>query len=273
MNRSIPSWLDTLRANLDLKRAPGQPTGVARLLLMILLADGGDAMLVSAPIKRLSWLTDADESLVRRALRLLVHRKAIERVSHHSGAAWRILLASDATADNPSAGARVFWPVPPNWGGEDQTKAIRTLLSALGNRNRVAVIFLLYQFSRPPELPGCFPLVPNQTWTAGVLGTSVHTVYRAKLNAIQIGIATEHEDGLLAFADPGSWSEILRRRTGLAKPATHTAPTKASSIPTSSAARAPEGPESSSERSAPPSWEGGRLPSETAANLSCRDVG
>jgi hypothetical protein len=207
VNRSIPSRLDTLRANLDLKRAPGQPTGVARLLLMILLADGGDAMLVSPPIKALSWLTDADESLVRRALRLLVERKAIERVSHHSGAAWRILLASDATADNPSARARVLWPVPRNWGGEDQTEAIRTLLSALGNRNRVAVIFLLYQFARPPELPGCFPVVPNQTWAAGVLGTSVHTVYRARLNAIQIGIATEHEDGLLTFADPGSWPE------------------------------------------------------------------
>jgi hypothetical protein len=228
--------------------------------------------------KRLATLTGTDEPSVRRALRLLVERKAIEQ-TFSPRKAWRILLASDATAGNPNPRARVFWPVPPTWReGEDQTKALRALLAALGkkNRNRVAAIALLYQFARPPKLPGYLPVPPNQTWVAQVLGTSYSTVHRAMLDAIELGIATEHDDGLLTFEDPGSWPEILHASgdspdAAAVTPATRATPTEPCSIPVSSSARAPQRPDPSPGPPAPsPSWRDGlRLMQPALLTVGC----
>lgn len=220
VTRPIPASLAGLRAELDLRNARGRPTALARLVLVILLLHANDRMHAWPSHERLAKLTDSKPTGVGKALRLLADRGAIERetasIRGSPRLVWRIKLATQAGDLEPRLRVRCFWPGPQAGPDNARTAALRALMHAIGNRNRVAAIVMLYQFARQPKIgeladdhPARHPRPPNHAWIARVLDTTAHTVRRAKRECIERGLATEHERGLLVFANPVRWPAIL----------------------------------------------------------------
>jgi hypothetical protein len=210
--KAVPACLARLPA-LALSNARGRPTGLARLVFVVLLLHArGDPPLAWPGWQLLADLTDAGKSSVHKALALLRDRRVIERTRNAAGRrAWRIVLPD--TDDDESTQVRVFGPRPfgAPQGGEWKT-AFKALVQGLPTRTQTAIAMMLYQFARQPEgtaIGFAEPLPPNQAWIGRLFDTDQSTVARVKRDIIARGLATAGANGLLVFEDPARWPEIL----------------------------------------------------------------